>query len=76
MLFRPAGLRFKLTHEYRDYFAAYRYEYDLYVYQEDDQLLTRNHLLAFLDETRRLRDAARDSATGLDEGGADPIARR
>merc|ERR1711871_1325035 len=74
VLFRPAGLRFQLTHEYRDYFAAYRYEYDLYVYQEDDQLLTKEHLLAFVDETKRLREADLASETGRDASGAERIA--
>ena len=75
VLNRPAGLRFSLTHEHRALFAAYQYDYDLFTYQEDDQLLTLEHLRSFIAENERLQaTASAPGATGFDAGGSDRVA--
>jgi hypothetical protein len=50
----------------------YRYEYDLYVYQEDDQLFTAQHLRTFLEEDEALQKLGTQTG-GYDNSGTDAV---
>lgn len=62
-----------LPFAHRKFFAENADRYDLFIYSEDDVLITKNHICAFLAAQSRLRS---DEIAGFVRSEADPQGRR